>query len=131
MVSSSDSSTPICAFAHLDTIVSSSFLNTRAFLAWLSADTGDPSRLLRAKPEGYLIADWASRNSTMGLEIIESLGGHITHFAMPDFGKGGKKTFMADLPNYPHQLTGQFIERCNSICGFPCGIGVIKQIQTV
>ncbi|EXK82241.1 hypothetical protein FOQG_13379 [Fusarium oxysporum f. sp. raphani 54005] len=80
------------AFAHLDVEVDPSLFNVDRFMAGLSSSGFMAYN--SANPEQYV-------KRTSPFEITESLGGKITSFSMPDFGPGGKRSFMATLPQFP------------------------------
>ncbi|KAI3564246.1 hypothetical protein IWW34DRAFT_642357, partial [Fusarium oxysporum f. sp. albedinis] len=80
------------AFAHLDVEVDPSLFNVDMFMAGLSSSGFMAYN--SANPEQYV-------KRTSPFEITESFGGKITSFSMPDFGPGGKRSFMATLPQFP------------------------------
>ncbi|KAF5707901.1 hypothetical protein FMUND_10884 [Fusarium mundagurra] len=94
------------AFAHLDVEVDPSLFNVDMFMAWLNSS--DFMAYNGANPEQYVKRRVSTEDGTSHFEITESLGGKITSFSMPDFGPGGKSSFMASLPQFPFQRTGRF-----------------------
>ncbi|EGU72725.1 hypothetical protein FOXB_16766, partial [Fusarium oxysporum f. sp. conglutinans Fo5176] len=84
------------AFAHLDVEVDPSLFNVDMFMAGLSSSGFMAYN--SANPEQYDKRRVATENATSHFEITESLGSKITSFSMPDFGPGGKRSFMASLP---------------------------------
>ena len=98
---------PFPAFAHLNANVDKTALNASSLFKWI--DGADSSKFIYANPEKYI----ASRNSLSknesGVEMLETLGGLTTHFTLSKFKEGGKKPFIAELPDFKFQRVAQFV----------------------
>jgi hypothetical protein len=86
------------AVAHLE----ATGLNASAFLAWFSADTGDPHKMIGAHPDHY-VEEVTVTNGITSVNIVEAWGYLVIHYTIPNYGNSPKKPWMDDLPDYPYQ----------------------------
>ena len=99
--SSSSTQDLVPVFVHLTAAFDLPIMDAPLFLSWLGA-AGPPG----ANPEEYVGSRVATSKNTTGSEAVQSLGGHVTRFAIR---RAEKKPYMAHLPPFPIQRAVQFV----------------------